>query len=101
VGRGPGSGFVRKPPSAEQSGERLSPFRAFAPSEPDLAGVRTVAGDFHEGELADRCDTTKLVGDVVAEWLKRGEDRPTLSYAVNRAQGRRASSAMARTEIST
>jgi DNA repair protein RadD len=62
---------------------RLSPFRVFAPSEPDLAGVRTVGGDFHAGELAERCDTTKLVGDVVAEWLKRGENRQTLAYGVN------------------
>jgi DNA repair protein RadD len=64
----------------------LSPFRAFAPSEPDLAGIRNVAGDFHEGELAERCDTAKLVGDVVSEWLKRGEERPTLAYGVNRKQ---------------
>jgi superfamily II DNA or RNA helicase len=63
----------------------LSPFKAFAPSEPDLAGVRTVAGDYHETELAERVNTAKLVGHVVAEWLRRGEDRPTLSYAVNRA----------------
>ena len=62
----------------------LTPFRAFAPSEPDLAGVRTIAGDFHEGELAERCDTAKLVGDVIQEWLKRGEGRPTLAFAVNR-----------------
>ena len=64
---------------------RLAPFRAYAPSEPDLAGVRTVAGDFHEGELAERCDTIKFVGDVIQEWLKRGENRQTLSFAVNRA----------------
>ena len=63
----------------------LAPFKAFAPSEPDLAGVHTVAGDFHEGELAERCNTAKLVGDVVAEWLKRGEDRQTLGFGVNRA----------------
>jgi DNA repair protein RadD len=68
--------------------ERLSPFRVFAPSEPDLAGIRTVAGDYHEGELAERCDTTKLVGDVIAEWTKRGEDRQTLSYGTNRAHAR-------------
>jgi DNA repair protein RadD len=61
----------------------LTPFRAYAPSEPDLAGVRTVAGDFHEGELADRCNTAKLVGDIVDEKLKRGEDRPTLCFAIN------------------
>src|SRR5271154_3285423 len=34
----------------------LSPFVAFAPSEPDLANVRTVAGDYHEGELAEAMD---------------------------------------------
>jgi DNA repair protein RadD len=66
----------------------LTPFRAFAPSEPDLAGVHVRAGDFAEDELADRCNTTKLVGDITDEWLKRGEDRPTLSFAVNRAHAK-------------
>src|SRR4029077_13524556 len=31
----------------------LSGFRVFAPASPDLTGVRTVAGDYHEGQLAD------------------------------------------------
>ena len=62
----------------------LSPFVVFAPSEPDLASVRTIAGDFHEGELADAVDKPKLVGDVVETWLSRGENRPTLCYGVNR-----------------
>jgi DNA repair protein RadD len=62
----------------------LSPFLAFAPSEPDLAGVRTVGGDFHEAELADAMDRPKLVGDTVDTWLKLGEGRPTLVYGVNR-----------------
>ena len=63
----------------------LSPFTVFAPSEPDLAGVRTVVGDFHEGQLAEACDTPTLVGDVITTWQARGEDRPTLVYGVNRA----------------
>jgi DNA repair protein RadD len=63
----------------------LSPFVVFAPSAPDLADVRTVAGDFHEGELADACDKPALVGDVIETWGKRGENRATLCYGVNRA----------------
>lgn len=63
----------------------LSPFVVFAPSEPDLSGVRTVAGDFHEGELAEACDRPALVGDVIETWLARGGNRPTLCYGVNRA----------------
>ena len=61
----------------------LSPFVAFAPSEPDLAGVRTVAGDFHEGELAEAMDRPVVTGDIVETWLRLGEGRPTLVYGVN------------------
>jgi superfamily II DNA or RNA helicase len=65
-------------------GGYLSPFIAFAPSEPDLAGVRTVAGDFHEGELAHAMDKPVVTGDIVETWLKRGEARSTLAFCVNR-----------------
>lgn len=65
--------------------EYLSPFEVYAPSEPDLSSVSTVAGDFKQDELAEACDKAALVGDVIETWLKRGEDRPTLCYAVNRA----------------
>ena len=56
----------------------------FAPSEPDLAGVRTVAGDFHEGELAEAMDRPIITGDIVETWLKRGDGRPTFCFCVNR-----------------
>jgi superfamily II DNA or RNA helicase len=62
----------------------LSPFIAFAPSEPDLANVRTVAGDFHEGELAEAMDRPVVTGDIVETWLKRGEGRSTFAFCVNR-----------------
>jgi DNA repair protein RadD len=62
----------------------LAKYRAFAPSKPDLAGIRTVAGDYHEGQLADRMSEAKIVGDVVQTWCERGENRPTLLFAVNR-----------------
>ncbi|HEV7418207.1 MAG TPA: DEAD/DEAH box helicase, partial [Tianweitania sediminis] len=66
----------------------LSPFRVFAPSHPDLTGVKTVAGDYHEGQLAEAMDKPQLTADVVSTWLKLGEDRPTLCFAVNRAHAR-------------
>ena len=62
----------------------LSRFVAFAPSEPDLAGVRTLAGDFHEGALADAMDRPVVTGDIIATWLKRGEGRSTFCFCVNR-----------------
>ena len=63
----------------------LSPFVVYAPSEPDLSGVHTVAGEYHQAELADACNKSQLVGDIIDTWLKRGEDRPTLCYGVDRA----------------
>lgn len=66
----------------------LSPFRAFAPASPDLTGVRTIAGDYHEGDLADAVNKTTLVADVVETWRARAENRPTLCFAVDRAHAK-------------
>lgn len=66
----------------------LAKFRVFAPSHPDLAGVRTVAGDYHEGELGERMNQPQLVADIVATWLARGENRPTLCFATGRAHAK-------------
>jgi len=62
----------------------LSKFRVFAPAHPDLAGVRTIAGDYHEGDLGTAMDKAPLVADIVSTWLKHGAGRPTLCFAVNR-----------------
>ena len=67
----------------------LSPFKVFAPSHPDLSGVRTVAGDYHEGELSDAMSGPTLIADVVSTWLRLGEGRPTLCFAVDRAHARK------------
>jgi superfamily II DNA or RNA helicase len=66
----------------------LSPYRVFAPSHPDLSGVKTVAGDYDEGQLAEVMDKPQLTADVVSTWMKLGENRPTLCFAVNRAHAR-------------
>lgn len=64
----------------------LSPFRVFAPSKPDLKGVRTIAGDYREDDLAKAM--APLTGDVVQTWLTHGEGRPTLCFAVDRAHAK-------------
>jgi superfamily II DNA or RNA helicase len=57
--------------------------RVYAPVNPDLKGVRTVAGDYNERQLAERMDRAKLVGDIVTHWHKFSERRKTVAFAVN------------------
>lgn len=63
----------------------LSPFKVFAPSHPDLKGVRTLAGDYHEGDLSTVMNKAPLVADVVSTWLARANGLPTLCFGVDRA----------------
>jgi DNA repair protein RadD len=62
----------------------LCPFVVFAPRGPDLSHVRTIAGDYHEGDLSAAYDTVKLVANIVETWKFRGEGRPTLLFAIDR-----------------
>jgi superfamily II DNA or RNA helicase len=55
--------------------------RVYAPSIPDLEGLKVRMGDYVEAQLADRMDTDRLVGDLVYHWLKYGERRKTVVFA--------------------
>src|SRR6185503_15702998 len=55
--------------------------RHYAPSTPDLRGVKTVAGDYVQDQLAARMDRPKLVGDIVTQWHRHGEGRRTVAFA--------------------
>jgi DNA repair protein RadD len=66
----------------------LSRFRVFAPASPDLSNVRTLAGDYHEGDLSQAMDRAPLVADVVGTWHDRAQGRPTLCFAVDRAHAK-------------
>lgn len=62
--------------------------RVFAPSEPDVAKIQIVRGDYHEGQLAMAADKPELVADIVRTWQELGEDRQTLCFAVNVAHSK-------------
>jgi DNA repair protein RadD len=61
----------------------LAPARYFSISEPDLAKVRTVAGDFNSRDLDGAMNTNALVGDIVRTWLERAADRRTVVFATS------------------
>ena len=61
----------------------LVPTKVFAPTPPDLAGIRVTGGDYNEQQLAERMDRPRLVGDVVEHWLRLAAGRKTVVFAVN------------------
>jgi superfamily II DNA or RNA helicase len=64
----------------------LCDFVVYAPAEkPDLSQVRTVAGDYHEGDLSKVMNQKVLVADIISTWLEKAEGRPTLVFSVDRA----------------
>lgn len=67
----------------------LSQFRVFAPDVPDLSGVKTVAGEYHEGQVSEIMEGKALMASVVETWLAKGENRPTLMFGVNCAHAAR------------
>ena len=83
------------------AGDYLSPFRVFAPSHPDLTGVRTVAGDYHEGDLSSVMNDSPLVADVVDTWLRRAQNRSTFCFAVDRAHAKHLQAKFAEAGVST
>lgn len=58
----------------------LAPIRYFAPTDVDLSGVRTLAGDYARDDLEAVMSKPKLVGDAVAHWLRLARHRPTIRF---------------------
>ena len=84
-GRGLGNVFetIIECPSVSEliAASYLVPTRVFAPTRPDLSGVRVERGDYVEAQLASRMDNKRLVGDVVSHWHRLAERRPTVVFA--------------------
>lgn len=60
----------------------LSPIKYFAPSPPDLSGVKTSMGDYSQAQLADVMDKPKITGSAVAEYSKVARWRPAIVFCV-------------------
>ncbi len=67
----------------------LSQFTVYAPTEPDLSGVKIVAGDYQAKGAAEVMEDRGLVGDILQNYVLHGEGRPTLGFAVNVAHAKR------------
>lgn len=58
----------------------IVPVRVFAPSEPDLKGIKISQGDYDQRQLQERMDKVELVGDIVSHWRKHAADRQTFAF---------------------
>lgn len=61
----------------------LSPYRVFAPSEPDLKDVKTVAGDYNVNQLAYAMDKKEITGNAFEHYKKHCEGMQAIVFAVN------------------
>lgn len=59
----------------------LSNYVIYSCVEPDMEGVRVVAGEYEESESSKRA--LQVVGDVVKEYLEKGESRKFICSAVD------------------
>lgn len=53
----------------------------FAPTIPDLTGIKIKGGDYDPVELEARLNQRSLVGDIVEHWFRLASDRPTIAFA--------------------
>lgn len=61
----------------------LSQYAIYAPSAPDMKGVRKAYGDFNKADAAERMDKPKLHGDIITHWKKLCQGKRTVGFAVN------------------
>lgn len=62
----------------------LVPFTVYAPSCPDMSGVRTKMGDYDHAQTEDMMDRPTLVGDIVSHFQAHAGDKLGITFAVSR-----------------
>lgn len=87
--RGDGKGLARHydymvqaPSMAEliEMGYLVQP-KYYAPTIPDLTGVKVARGDYVEEQLQPIMDNREAVGDIITNWMRIGSDRKTIVFA--------------------
>jgi len=59
----------------------LKPFEVYSvPSNVDLTGVRTIAGEYQKGDVKDAIRKSTIFGDVVDHWKRLGRDGGHASF---------------------
>lgn len=64
-----------------QSEGFLVPCEVFAPSSPDLKGLRRSGGDYSMKDADERIGRDGMIGNMISEWKKRSDDRQTVLFA--------------------
>lgn len=67
-------------PNLIEQGYLVKPI-CYAGPTADLSGVRIKRGDYDEQQLAEAMDKPKLVGDIVATWMRLAKGRQTVAFA--------------------
>jgi superfamily II DNA or RNA helicase len=64
--------------------QMLVPFDVYAPSVPDLGGVKTVGGDYDQAATALIMDKPQVVGDIIAHYRKLALGKSGITFCVSR-----------------